>query len=347
MFAYMFLRILGQELTKFLTPSSFHNLWCGCQSHLSLPIVDDIHESVNQCIQFIEFGANISYVHAIVSVFGIVCDWEKNDNMQQLYNYELIRNIPELCKEQIKIIFRLLHSTPLEQNRINKCIKFGQSPFYMKRIFSEDKLIPFVAKYLSQASPKHQQQLLFKAIQHGSMQIVTYLIDNGVSFGDNHLSICARLGHLKLVKMFLNRDHNLNDSIACFAAVEGDIMTNTKKVLQYLIDNGANPNYQHPEWKISALFITLRLDSPSYTSFDILLESDMIDLDCQDKFGQTPLMIAVCLHSLKDSEYFVSHLLLGGANPNVKCKKNFSALDRARGRKRNTIVEMLLRSGAL
>lgn len=110
------------------------------------------------------------------------------------------------------------------------------------------------------------------------------------------------------------------------------------KLIQYLLDQGANPNLGDFEGDTA---LHRSIIAGHYQQMKILLEHGA-DPNIQNDSGTTPLIYAVLLEPLPLRLRYVSCLLKYGANPNIRDDHNFTAIDYAKERNYEKIVQILI-----
>lgn len=89
------------------------------------------------------------------------------------------------------------------------------------------------------------------------------------------------------------------------------------ETVKMLLSNGVDPNFSN-NYGITALMLAIMKRKISLNVIQLLLKHDKINPNCFDKYGNTPLSIAMTLYPKKCNLEVIETLLKFGANPNNK-----------------------------
>lgn len=123
---------------------------------------------------------------------------------------------------------------------------------------------------------------------------------------------------------------------AQLAAVRQAVRAGQAHELKNLLDEGANPNFRMENGD-TAFTYAVRADTPDVA--EVLLNSGRLAVNEENRFGETPLMLAV----FKGDQKIFEELIKKGADP--KAGSNWTALHYAATEGRSWFIERLLKSG--
>jgi len=178
-------------------------------------------------------------------------------------------------------------------------------------------------------------------------QNITFLINAGANLdikdsSDNTpLLHAARYGHNDILQLLIDKNANLNLQNANGETALLVVLTmgfpQTQKILKSLIEKGADINLQSNH-SITPLIMAAALGDKDLV--EILLEKGA-DINHQTINGNTALMEAINHHGRTDTKDTVKLLLSKGANATLKNTDSKTALDIARERNYQEIVNLL------
>ena len=123
---------------------------------------------------------------------------------------------------------------------------------------------------------------------------------------------------------------------AQLAEVRQAVRSGQAHALKTLLDEGANPNFRMENGD-TAFTYAMRADTPDVA--ETLLNSGRFAVNDANRFGETPLMLAV----FKGDQKIFEELIKKGADP--KAGSNWTALHYAATEGRSWFIERLLKSG--
>ena len=141
-------------------------------------------------------------------------------------------------------------------------------------------------------------------------------------------------GNLEAVKIFLSKGNEIDalygkGETLLFTAINKD---RTYKTAKYLLENGANPN-------LITDGLTPLLYATAYQNHTVMKEliSYKADVNYMNKEKQSPIVFAIKRRDAKALQLLVDN----GADPNIKIKDNYSAIDLAKEENIKEILEVL------
>jgi ankyrin repeat protein len=162
---------------------------------------------------------------------------------------------------------------------------------------------------------------LTKAIENSHINVAKFLIEKGAKMhtrysanekeqnaGPDILEIASGNGDVDMVKWIIANKYPLNEELAYFAMLSA-VKNNQLKVLQYLIDNGANPNTENVNG--SLLMNLCMIDEYNIDLVKFLIECGADVNGGKDK--GSPLMLC----SISNRPDIAEYLLFMGADPNA------------------------------
>ncbi|MEK6982505.1 MAG: ankyrin repeat domain-containing protein [Candidatus Micrarchaeota archaeon] len=199
------------------------------------------------------------------------------------------------------------------------------------------------------------QTALMFATYSGADKIIKLLLENGADvnvqdkLGRTALMISRELSKAKLL-IEAGSDIDLVD-ICGNNALFYAIRHGKQKVMELLIDNGANVNARNFEGQIGSMFLgEWSISSEeNLKTYEMLLNKEA-DFNAKDLNGNTVLMHAIARHSESHGPELVAFLIENGADVNARNSDGFTPLmflneKHSHGR-RSIVGEMLLNSGA-
>lgn len=123
---------------------------------------------------------------------------------------------------------------------------------------------------------------------------------------------------------------------AQLATVRQAVRAGQAHELKKLLDEGANPNFRMENGD-TAFTYAVRADTPDVA--EVLLNSGRLAVNEENRFGETPLMLAV----FKGDKKLFGELIEKGADP--KAGSNWTALHYAATEGRSWFIERLLKAG--
>ncbi|ANB50205.1 putative ankyrin repeat protein [Powai lake megavirus] len=112
----------------------------------------------------------------------------------------------------------------------------------------------------------------------------------------------------------INHEYN-GHTILMRAVLDAD--NDNCETVKMLLSNGVDPNFSN-NYGITALLLAIMKRRISLNVIQLLLSQDKINPNCFDKYGNTPLSIAMTLYPKKCNLEVIETLLKFGANPNNK-----------------------------
>lgn len=143
----------------------------------------------------------------------------------------------------------------------------------------------------------------------------------------------ALYGEVDKVKEFIDQDPSLvnqGDEYG-FTALHQSAQEGHLKIIQYLIDKGADVNATNEDG-------TTPLHLVAYQEAVELLLKNGADIEAKNKDGETPLIISIFN---QDSEEVIERLLMAGANIKAKNNDGQTALDIANMREEDEYAQIL------
>lgn len=211
---------------------------------------------------------------------------------------------------------------------------------------------------------------LIQAGKKGDYELFTYLFIRGrdhlTSFEKSYLLDCvARVGQLEMVRFLIDQGVEPNQHNSKTNLVREAVKSNNPDLVKYVLDLGVSPNIQDtyhktpiyyiqsakvldllinhsvefPEEAKQRLLISSILNDQKELFFKLITEIDNLNFD---NGSISPLMAA----ATKEDYFFLSYLLLQGADPNYLNKKHESALFYATGNGQFYNVKILIHQGA-
>jgi hypothetical protein len=142
------------------------------------------------------------------------------------------------------------------------------------------------------------------------------------------------LGNVEAVKTFLSKGNGIDSlygkgQTLLFTAIKKD---RTYKVAKYLLENGANPNLETQE-------LTPLMYAVAYQKHAIIKEliAHKADVNFISKEKQSAVIFAIKGRDAKSLQLLVDN----GADPSIKIKDNYSAIDLAKEENSKAILEVL------
>jgi len=185
---------------------------------------------------------------------------------------------------------------------------------------------------------------LYSASREGHIEVVRLLLDNGADVNQINkclnmpLHIASQYGHAQVVQLLLNANGMGIDKSLRNASQYGHA-----QVVQLLLDAGADVN------QTNSLHVAITSQNDCIEVIQLLLTQDEIDVNKADKYGYTPLHLAIEHGQAK----IVQLLLNAGANiyqtitdnpaRYPKSEKGYTALEFAQKRGNTEIVELIRR----
>ena len=152
-------------------------------------------------------------------------------------------------------------------------------------------------------APKQPQDQLFEAIKKGNLSDVINAIKNGANIngqdknGNTPLDKASQNGHFEIVRFLVENGADIHKRDVLYpAAYKGD-----ENIVKYLVEHGADVS------KSNALYAAVSNDHENVVKY--LIEHGA-DINKTDKFGWTPLLLAMTKGHGNIVKYLVEH----GAN---------------------------------
>jgi ankyrin repeat protein len=197
----------------------------------------------------------------------------------------------------------------------------------------------FLLKYFfkqNRADLKTENEFLIIACKEKHMDIVAYLIENGIDLNQQNeygLGFCPRLwAIMRGRKSNIDYEFNEGSTPLMMASIQGD-----KEIVQVLLQNeNINVNKHHYDGKTALMRAS---EYGQKEVVELLLDKKDIDVNKQDEYGRTALMIASEKENIEIVELLLQHKNI---NVNKQDKHGVSALMIASENQNEKIVLLLL-----